>query len=123
MLQENTVGSGGKEGTVSAAVEKAGLSDASGSGSVTVHRTEEEQRQFSAKCEYFVQQLPRLTPTERSIYHFYLAGKNTSEIMHELNIKENTLKYHNKNIYGKLGISSRKQLLEIASVLGLTKSE
>jgi DNA-binding CsgD family transcriptional regulator len=30
-----------------------------------------------------------------------------------LNIKENTLKFHNKNIYGKLGVSSRKQLLEI----------
>ena len=30
-----------------------------------------------------------------------------------LNIKENTLKYHNKNIYGKLGVNSRKEILEI----------
>ena len=37
--------------------------------------------------------------------------------MDELSIKENTLKYHNKNIYSKLGISSRKQLLEIASAV------
>jgi DNA-binding CsgD family transcriptional regulator len=30
-----------------------------------------------------------------------------------LDITENTLKYHNRNIYGKLGVSSRKQMLEI----------
>ena len=30
-------------------------------------------------------------------------------------IKENTLKYHNRNIYSKLGVSSRKQLLQIAA--------
>jgi len=34
-----------------------------------------------------------------------------------MNIKENTLKYHNKNIYSKLGISSRKQLLAMAEML------
>ena len=33
--------------------------------------------------------------------------------MSTLNIKENTLKFHNKNLYGKLGVSSRKQLLEV----------
>ena len=41
----------------------------------------------------------------------------TKEIMNSLNIKENTLKYHNRNIYGKLGVSSRKQLMEIAAAL------
>jgi DNA-binding CsgD family transcriptional regulator len=34
--------------------------------------------------------------------------------MLSLNIKENTLKYHNRNIYNKLGVSSRKQLIELA---------
>ena len=33
-----------------------------------------------------------------------------------LDITENTLKYHNKNIYSKLGISSRKQLLRYATL-------
>ena len=33
-----------------------------------------------------------------------------------LGITENTLKYHNKNIYSKLGISSRKQLLRFATL-------
>lgn len=67
--------------------------------------------------EYFAQQLKRLTPTERLIYDLYLREKTTKEIMKELNIKENTLKYHNKNIYGKLGVRSRKQLCEIAQTL------
>ena len=59
------------------------------------------------------QNLGRLTHTEQLIYNCYLEGKSTSEILLELNIKENTLKYHNKNIYSKLGVSSRKQLLQI----------
>ena len=69
------------------------------------------------RCEFFLSQLPRLTPTERIIYDFYLEGKSTKEIMAELSIKENTLKYHNKNIYGKLGVSSRKQLVSIAEAV------
>ncbi len=72
---------------------------------------------FAEKCRYFESQLILLTPTERNVYELYLDGKSTKEVLSALNIKENTLKYHNKNIYGKLGVSSRKQLLEIASVL------
>lgn len=54
----------------------------------------------------------KLTPTERIIYDAYIARTTTKEIMEQLNITENTLKFHNKNIYGKLGVSSRKELLE-----------
>jgi len=72
---------------------------------------------FDEKCRYFASQLPGLTPTEHMIYEYYLTGAGTKEIMNSLNIKENTLKYHNKNIYGKLGVSSRKQLMEIAAAL------
>ncbi len=53
-----------------------------------------------------------LTAKERMIYDSYIAGMTTSQIMEQLNIKENTLKFHNKNIYSKLGVSSRKQLIE-----------
>ncbi len=71
--------------------------------------------EFIQQCEYFTAQLKTLTPTEKAVFSLYLDGKSTKEIMSELNIKENTLKYHNRNIYGKLGVSSRKQMLEIAS--------
>lgn len=68
----------------------------------------------AALPEQFAAGLARLTQTETVIYRLYLAGKSTKEVMEDLNITENTLKFHNKNIYGKLGVSSRKQLLEIA---------
>lgn len=63
--------------------------------------------------EFFISGVDTLTLTERTIYHAYLEGTTTKEIMSMLNIKENTLKFHNKNIYSKLGVSSRKQLLAI----------
>ena len=61
--------------------------------------------------------LAELTKTERLIYDAYIEGKTTKEIMQLLSIKENTLKFHNKNIYSKLGVSSRKQLVEISKAL------
>ena len=64
----------------------------------------------------FTRGLETLTPTERVIYSAYLAGKSSKDIMSELNIKENTLKFHNKNLYSKLGVSSRKQLLHFAAL-------
>ncbi|MBE6810254.1 MAG: hypothetical protein E7521_04255 [Ruminococcaceae bacterium] len=58
-----------------------------------------------------------LTHTEKLIYDLYVCGKSTKEVLAEMNIKENTLKYHNKNIYGKLGVSSRKELKAIAKYI------
>ncbi len=58
-----------------------------------------------------------LTHTEKLIYDLYVCGKSTQEVLAEMNIKENTLKYHNKNIYGKLGVSSRKELKTIAKYI------
>jgi len=84
---------------------------------------ESEGMSFADNCAYFSAQLPRLTPTEQTVFRAYLAGKSPDEIMQELNIKKNTLKYHNRNIYSKLGVCSRKQLLEIAAALKLNDAE
>jgi len=73
--------------------------------------------EFIEHCEFIREQLPHLTASERAIYNCYLAGKSTKEVMQEMSIAENTLKFHNKNIYGKLGVSSRKQLLEYAKAI------
>lgn len=59
----------------------------------------------------FLANLITLTPKEREIFNLYLVGKSAKEIMELIHINENTLKYHNKNIYSKLGVSSRKELL------------
>jgi DNA-binding CsgD family transcriptional regulator len=66
-------------------------------------------------AERFKKNLASLTPTEKVIYNLYVQGKGTKEVLAELCISENTLKFHNKNIYGKLQVSSRKELLQIAS--------
>jgi len=66
--------------------------------------------------DYFICNLKTLTPAESRIYELYLEGKTAHEIAAILGIQENTLKYHNKNIYSKLGVSSRKQLLRFAAL-------
>ena len=73
--------------------------------------------EFEEICDIFVSSLPTLTKTEKKIYEMYVSGLGTKEVLAELSITENTLKYHNKNIYGKLGVSSRKQLLEVARTI------
>ena len=67
----------------------------------------------SDRIELFLLGLNQLTPTERVIYDAHIARMTTKEILADLNIKENTLKYHNRNLYGKLGVSSKNELLEI----------
>ena len=65
------------------------------------------------QLETFMLGLQRLTPTEKAVYDAYIARATTKEVMEKLGIKENTLKYHNRNLYSKLCVSSRKELLEI----------
>lgn len=65
------------------------------------------------KIESFILGISKLTPTEKAVYEAHIARVTSKEIMANLNIKENTLKYHNRNLYGKLGVSSKKELIEI----------
>ncbi|MBQ3049849.1 MAG: hypothetical protein IJC94_07835 [Oscillospiraceae bacterium] len=75
------------------------------------------------RIEVFIQGINQLTPTEKLIYDAYIARVTTKEVMANLNIKESTLKYHNRNIYGKLGVSSRMELLEIHKHLKSLKNK
>ena len=65
----------------------------------------------------FVAGIPTLTKTERRIFDGYAAGLRTREIVEQLDIKDSTLRFHNKNIYEKLGVSSLKQLQQFAAIL------
>lgn len=64
------------------------------------------------QIEVFISGLNDLTPTEKVIYDSHIKRMTSKEIMADLNIKETTLKFHNKNLYSKLGVTSRKELLE-----------
>ncbi len=86
------------------------------------HLTEERMPMVSdEEFEFFMQCLHTLTAKEREIFDLYLEGKKAKEIMELTSINQNTLKYHNRNIYSKLGISSRKQLLEYAVLMKYKK--
>ena len=73
--------------------------------------------EFKVQRDLFVSGLNSLTQTEKTVYGYYVEGKSTKDILSILDITENTLKYHNKNIYGKLGVSSRKQLVQMSKIL------
>ena len=66
--------------------------------------------------ENFVLGIKTLTKTERKIFEMYLDGKTAKEIIEITGTKESTLKFHNSNIYEKLGVSSRKQMLIYAAL-------
>ena len=65
------------------------------------------------RVELFLAGLSTLTPAEKALYDAYIARMTTREIMASMNIKESTVKYHSRNLYSKLGVSSRKELLEV----------
>ena len=82
-----------------------------------LHLSEESKNEIVLEdYEYFLCNLKTLTPQEMRIYELYVDGKTTAEIAGIIGIKENTMKYHNKNIYAKLGVSSRKQFLRFATL-------
>lgn len=78
---------------------------------------QKDSSEFIEQCNFIVEQLPKLTTSEKAIYNCYVAGMSTKEVLKEMSITENTLKFHNKNLYGKLGVSSRKQLLEYVKAI------
>jgi len=76
-----------------------------------------------ADYQFFIAGLQTLTESERNLFEHYLAGKSVKEILEITGIKESTLKYHNHNLLGKLGVSSRKQMLRYAEVMRHQKEE
>ena len=65
----------------------------------------------------FLDCLLTLSKREKEVFDLYVAGKSAKEIIEILGITDNGLKYHNKNIYSKLGVSSRKELLRYVTIM------
>lgn len=81
--------------------------------SISVPAPEESYPVDREKLSFFTAGLATLTKKEQAIFDCYVQGLSTGEILEKLSIKENTLKYHNKNLYGKLAVSGRKELLAL----------
>ncbi len=60
--------------------------------------------------EDFIIRVKTLTPTEMSVFRYYVDGKSFSEITKIMFFSMNTLKTHNSHIYSKLGVSSKNEL-------------
>lgn len=69
----------------------------------------------------FIDSLSTLTTKEKEIFDLYTRGLSTKDIIAQQQISENTLKYHNKNIYSKLGVKSRKELLQYIELMRNTR--
>ncbi len=67
--------------------------------------------------ENFLLGIKELTETERKIFDYYLQGKTVKEIMELSGVKESTIRFHNRNIYSKLQVTSLKQLLRFAAIM------
>ena len=59
----------------------------------------------------FIESASSLTPAERNILQYYIRGHEISEIPSLAYISINTVRKHNKNIYRKLGVDTRDELL------------
>ena len=75
------------------------------------------------KYELYIKGVELLTPTERLIFDSHTARATTDEILSSLGISLNTLKFHNKHIYSKLGVHSRKELLDIYKEIVSSKKD
>ncbi|MEP7038039.1 MAG: response regulator transcription factor [Acidobacteriota bacterium] len=69
--------------------------------------------------EHFGQE--ELTKTERKILQQIVAGKANKEIAFDLNVSENTVKTHVKNVFEKLGVSDRTSAATSAIKRGLVR--
>lgn len=65
----------------------------------------------------FLSGVKTLTQMEQTVFDHYLSGKSVKEIVELEGIKESTVRFHNRNIYSKLGVNSLKQLLMFAAIM------
>ncbi len=62
-----------------------------------------------------------LTPAEQKILQKIVKGNSNKEIAYNLQVSENTVKTHVKNILGKLGVSDRTSAATLAIKRGLVR--
>ena len=67
--------------------------------------------------ERFLENLKTLTETERTVFAYYMKDMSAKEIANNLFVSINTIRYHNKNIYKKLGVSSLNALRVYISMM------
>jgi DNA-binding CsgD family transcriptional regulator len=59
----------------------------------------------------FLSNIETLSKAERAVFNLYMKGLSAQEIADHLHLSIHTVKSHNRRIYTKLNVSSRKELL------------
>lgn len=72
---------------------------------------------YSEEYAYFVKGIHQLSKKERAVFDYYMEGKSVKEIAALLQISEDGVRYHNKNIYATLGVKGLKQLRLFISIM------
>lgn len=67
--------------------------------------------------ESFIENTKKLSRAEADVFNLYLEGHTAKEIAGILTLSINTIKTHNRRIFAKLNVSSRKELLAWVQVL------
>ena len=60
-----------------------------------------------------------LTPKEREVLELLARNLSNKEIALAMEVGEETIKWHVKNLFGKLAAGTRKQVVQRAQLLGL----
>lgn len=72
---------------------------------------------YPEEYTYFLRGIGDLSEKERAVFDCYLKNMSTKEIAATLGISEDGVRYHNKNIYAKLGVKGLKQLRMFISIM------
>lgn len=70
----------------------------------------------------FVHNIASLSAAEKAVFNLYMQNHTAKEIANILYLSINTIKTHNKRIYMKLGVSSRKELMVYVQMMQNKKS-
>ena len=65
----------------------------------------------------FIENTKKLSRAEVDVFNLYLEGQTAQEIALMLNVSLSTIKTHNRHIYEKLNVSSKKELLTWIKIL------
>lgn len=75
-----------------------------------------DNSRYLGTCERL---LDRLTPSEERVLALLMAGLSNKEIANQASVSVNTVKYHLKNIYAKIGATCRLHAVRRAREMGL----
>ncbi len=71
----------------------------------------------STLLQNFINNIKTLSPAEENVFNLYLKGHSAKEAAEILYLSINTIKTHNKRIYRKLNVSSRKELMILIKMM------